>query len=71
MHVPVMSMMIVRPYGEWNNSRIVFDSGHVEHWLNGKKILEFEVWTDEWHKLKNSGKWATAPEYGLAHKGEI
>ena len=71
MHVPDKSKMNVRPYGEWNNSRIVFDNGHVEHWLNGKKILEFEVWTDEWHKLKNSGKWATAPEYGLAHKGVI
>ena len=71
MHVPDKSKMNVRRYGEWNNSRIVFDNGHVEHWLNGKKILEFEVWTDEWHKLKNSGKWATAPEYGLAHKGVI
>ncbi len=71
MHVPDKSKMNVRPYGEWNNSRIVFDNGHVEHWLNGKKILEFEAWTDEWHKLKNSGKWATAPEYGLAHKGVI
>lgn len=71
MHVPDKSKMNVRPYGEWNNSRIVFDNGHVEHWLNGKKILGFEAWTDEWHKLKNSGKWATAPEYGLAHKGVI
>lgn len=40
MHVPDKSKMNVRPYGEWNNSRIVFDNGHVEHWLNGKKILE-------------------------------
>lgn len=71
MHVPDKSKMNVRPYGEWNNSRIVFDNGHVEHWLNGKKILEFEAWTDDWHILKNSGKWATAPEYGLAHKGVI
>ncbi len=71
MHVPDKAKMNVRPYGEWNNSKIVFDNGHVEHWLNGKKILEFEAWTDDWHKLKNSGKWATAPEYGLAHKGVI
>lgn len=48
--------------------KIVFDNGHVEHWLNGQKIVEFEAWTDDWHAKKNSGKWANAPEYGLAKK---
>lgn len=55
--------------GEWNTSKIVFDNGHVEHWLNGEKVVEFEAWTDDWFKRKNSGKWENAPEYGLAHKG--
>jgi hypothetical protein len=32
-----------RPAGEWNNSRIVARGKHVEHWLNGKKVLEFEL----------------------------
>ena len=44
--------MKVNPQGEWNNSKIVFDNGHVEHWLNGQKILEFEAWTDDWHAKK-------------------
>ena len=56
---------------QWNNSRIIFDNGHVEHWLNGYKIVEFEAWTDDWHKRKNSGKWTNAPEYGLAKTGRI
>ena len=43
----------------------------MEHWLNGRKILEFEAWTDDWFARKNSGKWETAPEYGLAHRGVI
>lgn len=30
--------MKVNPQGEWNNSKIVFDNGHVEHWLNGLKF---------------------------------
>ena len=55
--------------GEWNTSKIVFDNGHVEHWLNGEKVVEFEAWTDDWFERKNSGKWESAPEYGLAHKG--
>ena len=63
--------MKVNPQGEWNNSKIVFDNGHVEHWLNGQKILEFEAWTDDWYEKKNSGKWANAPEYGLAKKGVL
>jgi hypothetical protein len=61
----------VRKAGTWNNSRIVFDNGKVEHWLNGQKILEFEAWTDEWFARKESGKWEFAPEYGLARSGRI
>ncbi|MDR1982102.1 MAG: DUF1080 domain-containing protein [Tannerellaceae bacterium] len=57
--------------GEWNTSRILFDNGHVEHWLNGEKIVEFEAWTDDWFQRKNRGKWKDAPEYGLLHKGHI
>ena len=71
MHLPDKSKMKVNPQGEWNNSKIVFDNGHVEHWLNGEKILEFEAWTDDWFAKKNSGKWAGASEYGLAKKGVI
>jgi hypothetical protein len=71
MHLPNRNLMKVNPAGKWNNARIVFDNGHVEHWLNGVKILEFEAWTDEWFERRNSGKWAHAPEYGLAHRGVI
>ncbi|MDE6832163.1 MAG: DUF1080 domain-containing protein, partial [Muribaculaceae bacterium] len=71
MHLPNPDSMFVNPQGEWNNSRIVFDNGHVEHWLNGHKILEFEAWTDDWYARKNSGKWENAPEYGLAKSGVI
>ena len=71
MHLPDYSKMHVNPVGEWNSSKIVFDNGHVEHWLNGKKILEFEAWTDDWFKRKGSGKWSHAPEYGLASEGVI
>lgn len=71
MHLPDPDSLFVNPQGEWNNSRIVFDNGHVEHWLNGHKILEFEAWTDDWYARKNSGKWSHAPEYGLARTGVI
>lgn len=70
MHLPDQSKMHIK-HGDWNNSMIVFDNGHVEHWLNGEKILEFEAWTDDWFARKASGKWGNATEYGLAHKGVI
>jgi hypothetical protein len=71
MHIPDTTKLKIKPAGEWNTSKIVFDNGHVEHWLNGEKVVEFEAWTDDWFKRKNSGKWKDAPEYGLAHKGVI
>lgn len=71
MHSTNPAKTTIKPAGEWNTSKIVFDNGHVEHWLNGEKVVEFEAWSDDWHALKNSGKWADAPEYGLATKGVI
>lgn len=69
MYVP--ERKIVKKAGQWNSSKIVFDNGHVEHWLNGEKIIEFEAWSDDWFARKASGKWENAPEYGLARKGYI
>ena len=71
MHVADISKLIIKPAGEWNLSRIVFDNGHVEHWLNGQKVVEFEAWTEDWFARKHSGKWENAPEYGLASTGVI
>jgi hypothetical protein len=61
----------LKPVGEWNTSKIVFDKGHVEHWLNGEKIVEFQAWNDEWNKKKAEGKWKDYPDYGVAKKGRI
>ncbi len=71
MYLPDPVKKKLNPAGEWNSSRILFDNGHVEYWLNGEKIIEFEAWTPEWFALKNQGKWAHAPEYGLASVGRL
>jgi hypothetical protein len=71
MHLPDYEKMHINPVGEWNSSKIVYDNGHVEHWLNGEKIVEFEAYTDDWFARKASGKWGNATEYGLAHEGVI
>jgi hypothetical protein len=61
----------LKPVGEWNSSKIVFNKGHVEHWLNGEKVVEFEAWSDDWNKRKAAGKWKEYPDYGMAKKGKI
>ncbi len=71
MHVADPAAKKLKPVGEWNTSKIIFNNGHVEHWLNGSKIVDVEAWTPEWFALKNSGKWTSAPEYGLSETGYI
>jgi hypothetical protein len=61
----------LNPPGQWNTGRIVFNKGHVEHWLNGEKIIEFEAWSDDWNKKRTEGKWKDYPGYGTAKKGKI
>jgi hypothetical protein len=40
---------VTRPRGEWNAVRVVVDGPHVEHWLNGVKLLEYELGSDDWN----------------------
>jgi hypothetical protein len=61
----------LKPVGEWNSSKIVYNNGHVEHWLNGEKIVEFEANTPEWNKEKTEGKWKDFPDYSSAKTGAI
>jgi hypothetical protein len=39
---------VSRPRGEWNAARVVADGTHVEHWLNGVKLLEYELSSNDW-----------------------
>ncbi len=57
--------------GEWNSSKIVVNGNHVEHWLNGAKMLEYELNSSEWKRLKAASKWKDAKGYGIAPKGLI
>ena len=61
----------LKPAGEWNTARILVDHGHVEHWLNGKKVVEYELWSDDWKSRVAAGKWKDYPAYCSAKKGHI
>ena len=57
--------------GEWNHARIIVNGNHVEHWLNGKKVVEYELYSPDWEKRKMAGKWKNAPNYAKSKKGHI
>ena len=61
----------LKPVGEWNQSRIVAKGAHVEHWLNGFKLLEYELWSPDWEAKVKSSKFNVYPNFGRAKKGHI
>ncbi len=71
MYLPDLSQKIVKPAMEWNTSRIIFTPEKVEHWLNGKKLLEFVPWSEDWETRKKAGKWKDFPKYGTFKSGYI
>lgn len=62
---------IVRPAGEWNTTRIIQRGAHVEHWLNGQKLLEYELWSPDWEAKVKASKFASWPNFGRAKEGHI
>ena len=61
----------VKPLDEYNVTRIIVNAPHVEHWLNGVKVVEYELWTEEWKENVKNSKWKDAPHYGIYKNGHI
>ena len=55
-----------KPYGEWNTGEIVVHKGSVFHFQNGKKVVEYHLWTPQWDELINSGKFRKGGDFPLA-----
>lgn len=62
---------VVRPAGEWNQVRIVARGPHVEHWLNGQKVVEYEQGSEAWQARVAASKFGEMPDYGTAMTGVI
>ena len=69
MHAPKNA--IVKDVNDWNQARIVVNGAHVQHYLNGVKVVDYYLWDDDWMQLKEKGKWKDYPYYGMALKGPI
>ena len=62
---------VVKPFGEWNKTRILIKGNHVEHWLNGRKVVEYDLGSPEWTAKVAASKFSEYPHYGLAKSGLI
>jgi len=61
----------INPVGQWNTARIVAKDNKIEHWLNGKKLLEFRRDDPAFRNLVAESKYKDIPDFGLAKKGHI
>ena len=62
---------VVKPADEWNTSRLVVRGSHVEHWLNGQKVVDYDLGSDDWRARVAASKFHDYPNYGLARRGHI
>ena len=59
------------PSGEWNKIRLIKKDNKVEHWQNGYKIVEYEMFSDEWDALVATSKFKEWKEFGKHTKGKL
>jgi hypothetical protein len=69
LHAPTADA--TRPVGSWNDVRLIVRGSQVEHWLNGQKVVEYELWTDQWKSMVTATKFAETPLYGLGKRGHL
>ena len=63
---------VLKPNGEWNSLKLVIKpNNQVEHWMNGEKVCEYTIGSDDWNERIAKSKWAGAKEFGKVTKGHI
>jgi len=62
---------IVKPAGQWNQVRLIVNGRHVEHWLNGVRMLQYELYSPDWEMKVRDSKFAAHPKYGRNAEGYI
>ena len=65
-------LAIVPRIDEWQHARVVVQpNGHVEHWLNGIKVVDYNRLSPEFRALVAKSKYSVVPNFGLAPKGRL
>lgn len=69
--LPTTEKPAAKPRGQWNTVRILARGNHVEHWLNGKKVLEFERGSEQFRAAVAQSKFKNRDRFGEAKQGCI
>jgi hypothetical protein len=62
---------VLRPVGEFNQVRLIVNDGQVEHWLNGRKIVEYLIGSDDWQARIANSKFADWEHFAKYRRGHI
>jgi hypothetical protein len=71
LYAPDEGQKVLKPPGEYNTSRVVAQGSQIEHWLNGRKVLEIDTASADWKDRIGKSKFRTFPEFGAAKLGPI
>jgi hypothetical protein len=69
--IPPRADKTLKPAGEWNSSRIIFRGNHGEHWLNGSKVVEFDLGTPAMDSALAASKYRNIPHFAERRAGHI
>lgn len=61
----------LKPIGDFNEAKLLHKEGHVEHWLNGSKVVEFEMGSQEMKALLAGSKFNVNPDFHSHKEGHI
>lgn len=62
---------VTKPVGQWNRARLVVNGPHVQHWLNGEKMCEYELWSEDWNTRVANSKFKNIEKFGKFKTGHI
>lgn len=62
---------VLKPVGEYNQAKLVVNKNHVEHWLNGKKVVEYEIGSDQLNSIIKNSKFKNNPQFAKSTNGLI
>jgi hypothetical protein len=65
------SVDATKPPGEWNVARLIIDRGHVQHWLNGKKVVEYDLGSPDFKARVAASKFKQWPQFASSPTGHI
>jgi len=62
---------VLKPVGEYNTARLIVHNGHVEHWLNGVKVVEYDLGSRKLKELISKSKFKNNPTFAQSTDGYI